>query len=157
MTSEFRFSIASKLKAHPEVVWETISTIRGVNAELWPLARMTFPEGMEDTSINTLSLGKPAFKSWILFLGFIPYDVHELTIMRVKPGREFYEHSRSVIMRDWIHERTIEPKMTGCEITDQIRFSPKISVLGYLLFIPFQIVFWNRHRNLRRRFNGSRK
>jgi hypothetical protein len=139
---EFRFSICSQLKARPEAVWNSVSTMRGVNAELWPMVRMTVPEGMEDVSISAMPLGQPAFKSRILILGFIPFDVHELTLLRVKPEREFYEHSRSLVMRDWIHERTIQPKMTGCEIVDQIRFTPKIAALGYLLFIPFRIVFW---------------
>lgn len=155
MAGEFRFTIGSRLQARPQAVWQFVTTMQGVNAELWPLARMTFPEDM--ANINALPRGKPAFTSVILFLGVIPFDWHELTLKRVEPGKGFYEHSRSFIMRDWIHERRVEPKMTGCEIVDEVRFTPKIGLLGYLLYVPFRVVFWNRHRNLRRKFKQAGK
>jgi len=39
----YSFEITSELPASPEAAWRHATNMRGVNRELWPLVRMTYP------------------------------------------------------------------------------------------------------------------
>ena len=67
------FRMASVVPAAPEAVWARATTLAGVNAELYPVARMT-----GDGEIAEGSLGR----SWILALGVLPID--DFTLARMK-------------------------------------------------------------------------
>ncbi len=67
-TKPYTFAIATALSASPERVWGHASSFAGVNRELWPLARMTYPAAMKRLTPDTVPLARVAFHSWILLL-----------------------------------------------------------------------------------------
>ena len=75
------------------------SSFAGVNKELRPLARMTFPPEFASLTSAMLLNDRPAFRSWILLFGFIPADFDDITLVELEPGRGFYERSRLLTMR----------------------------------------------------------
>ena len=50
-------------RAPAERVWAHASTFAGVNRELWPLARMTFPPAMSRLTPEAFPVGRTAFRS----------------------------------------------------------------------------------------------
>jgi hypothetical protein len=62
----FEFQVSSVLPASPDQVWARVSTMEGVNAELRPLARMTYPRDFGRLDPALVPLGKRLFRSWIL-------------------------------------------------------------------------------------------
>jgi ligand-binding SRPBCC domain-containing protein len=146
---ELRFS--SSLDASPEIVWRHATRPDGVNRELRPLLRMTFPAGLDDLTASWRP-GERLFRSWILLGGLLPVEYDDLALVEVEPGRRFLERSSLASQRVWEHERIVEPEGTGCRVTDRIRFVPRIPWLGPLHALAFRMVFRLRHRNLRRTF-----
>jgi len=124
----------------------------GVNRELFPLARMTYPRGFERLDDEPPVLGRTLFRSWILALGFIPVEYDDITLAEIDPGSRFLECSELLTQREWVHERTVEPHGAGCLIADRVHFVPRVSVLGPLHLLVFRATFWLRHRNLARIF-----
>jgi ligand-binding SRPBCC domain-containing protein len=151
MERSFGFEVRSRLAAPADVVWAHATSMRGVNAELFPLARMTHPRGLESLADRQVSLGARAFRSWILFAGILPIDFDDLTFVELEPGR-FLERSPMLSQREWQHERRVEPCPGGCEIRDRVRSVPRVAGLGPLFHTVFLLAFRLRHRNLRRRF-----
>ena len=109
------FRVSSVVRAAPEAVWERATTIAGVNAELWPLARMT-GEG----EIREGALGR----SWILALGVLPIDDDDICLEAVEPGRGFRERSRLGSCSAWHHDRTLTALADGTRIVDEVAFTP---------------------------------
>jgi ligand-binding SRPBCC domain-containing protein len=115
----------------------------GVNAELRPLVRMTFPP-------HAARIG-PDFTSTILLLGLLPIDRHRLHLDAIEPPRRFAERSSTLVHRVWRHERTLEPDGAGGTVlTDRVAFDARV---------PFPraaiaLVFAHRHRRLRRAFGA---
>jgi ligand-binding SRPBCC domain-containing protein len=60
--------------------------------------------------------------------------------------------SRKANVSQWEHERTIDSVPGGCQLTDRLRFSPRIRLLASLYTLVFKAVFRLRHRNLKRAF-----
>ncbi len=147
--------MSSRLAASPELVWSRVATMRGVNFEMRPLARMTHPPGFDALNPHTVPIGKRAFRSWILLLGVLPIDYDDLTLIRLEPGRGFHERSSMLTQRRWEHERWLDPEGTGCTITDTVSFEPRVPAVGRLLLPLFRWVFEHRHRRLRKRFSGQ--
>lgn len=154
MARRAEIRVGSRLQAPPEAVWERVITAAGVNDELRPLMRMTVPRGLEDFSIDDVEIGRPIGRSWVLLFGLIPFDYDELCLERVEPGRGFLERSRMLSQRLWEHERTIEPREGGCELTDRVAWEPRLPLPGTLLKPLIRAVFQHRHKRLRRRFGG---
>jgi ligand-binding SRPBCC domain-containing protein len=135
------FRVSSVVRAGPEAVWARASTLAGVNAELWPLARMT-GEG----TIAEGTLGR----SWILALGALPIDYDDIHLEAVEPGRAFRERSRLGSCRAWHHDRTLIALPGGTRIVDEVAFAPRLAAAGGLLAFVFEAAFRWRHRRLRR-------
>ncbi|HET7443551.1 MAG TPA: hypothetical protein VFJ57_02725 [Solirubrobacterales bacterium] len=57
--------------------------------------------------------------------------------------------------RLWEHERTIEPREGGCELTDRVAWEPRLPLPGVLLKPLIRAVFKHRHKRLQARFGGS--
>lgn len=144
--------VSSRLQAPPEAVWERVITAAGVNDELRPLLRMTVPRGLEDFGIDDVGPGQPLGRSWVLLFGLVPFDYDEICLERVDPGRGFLERSRMLSQRLWEHERTIEPRAGGCELTDRVAWEPRLPLPGALFRPLIWAVFKHRHRRLRARF-----
>ena len=142
----------------------------GVNAELMPYVRMTYPKSMSnlDDFVGEFVPGEVVFTSYLLLFGFIPFDIHWLAIDSFVDGVSFCENSSSVMHKFWKHKRTLsvvpEPTVgaggdnsgSGCngcggvDVTDEVEFCPRLPLLGYLLQYVVYAVFQNRHSKLRR-------
>jgi len=148
------FSVSSTLAASSEVLWRHATSPAGVNRELRPLLRMTFPP---DTSsiVEGWQPGRRLFRSWLLLGGVLPLEYDDLTLVELEPGRRFLERSALLSQRMWEHERTIDPLPSGCRVIDRIRFTPRIALLAALYGWVFRAVFRLRHRNLRRTFGSE--
>jgi len=128
-------------------VWEVVTSVEGVNHELWPLVRMTVPRG-SDLTLRVGDLGR----SWILLGGVVPIDYDDLHIATFEPGRGFSERSQLGSAREWHHDRSLEPLAGGCLVVDRIGFEPRVPALGGLQALFFEATFRWRHRRLRARF-----
>jgi len=146
---------SSELGADPDVVWRWVTTPRGVNDELRPWVRMTVPTAWAESSIADLSAGTRLGRSWLLFLGVVPFDFDDLHIAEVAP-RRFLEQSRLLSAPCWKHERTVVPTARGCRVRDEVSLVPHRGVqaigLARLQLRLVGAVFTHRHRRLRARF-----
>lgn len=152
MEAKFQFTVSSDLEVSPKEAWKLVGTMEGVNLELKPLAQMTFPKSKSEFNPNNIIIGKPLFRSWILLFGILPIDYDEITFQTLKTDVGFIESSKMLSQKLWQHERKLQPTPFGCKITDTIKFTPKLSFLGFFYSFSFKLAFRNRHRNLRRMF-----
>ncbi len=152
---EYGFSFSSELHAPSEEVWSHATHMRGVNQEFFPLARMTWP-GPDGGLPARPALGQRLFRSWILLFGLLPIDYDDLSFAEFEPGRRFLERSVLFSQKEWVHERVVTPTATGCQLTDSVRFTPRLRPLGPLNLVLFRLAFRWRHRNLRRLFSRGR-
>jgi len=155
MTEFQEFEYSSFLPALPGDVWTHATTMRGVNRELWPLARMTHPKNIASLDVPQLALGRRLFRSWILAGGLLPIDYDDVTFVEWEPGRRFLERSPMLTQREWRHERVVEAAAGGSIVTDRVRFAPRVAALGPLFRAIFRLSFRLRHRNLRHLFAGG--
>jgi ligand-binding SRPBCC domain-containing protein len=146
--------VSSRLEAAPEEVWSWVVTAEGVNDELRPWLRMTVPGG--DFDLNSVEIGKPIGRSWVLLFGLIPIDYDEINLVQIDPGRGFVERSRMLSQRAWEHVRTIRPVDGGALVTDAVAWEPRLPLPGAAMRPLFRGIFGHRHRRLRRRFGGVR-
>jgi ligand-binding SRPBCC domain-containing protein len=144
--------VSSRLEAAPEEIWNWVVTPEGVNDELRPWLRMTVPGG--DFNLDSVELGTPIGRSWVLFCGLIPVDFDEIQLDEIEPGRGFVERSRMLSQRAWEHARTIRPVDGGSLITDAVAWEPRLPLPGAAMKPMFKAIFGHRHRRLRRRFGG---
>jgi ligand-binding SRPBCC domain-containing protein len=135
------FRMASVVPAAREAVWARATTLAGVNAELWPVARMT-GEG----EIAEGALGR----SWILALGVLPIDYDDIRLETVEPGHRFRERSRLGSCSAWHHDRTLTAVDGGTRVVDEVAFAPRVPGTGGLLAFVFAATFRWRHRRLAR-------
>jgi len=142
----------SLLAAPPAAVWERIASMTGVNAELMPIVRMTFPRDYERLDTSAIDAGKPLFRSVLLLFGVLPIDVHWVALAKLDPGVGFLECSSSLLQRRWIHERHLEPQGDGTRIRDRVYFECRVPVLGAVLAPIVRAIFRHRHERLRRHF-----
>jgi ligand-binding SRPBCC domain-containing protein len=147
---------SSLVSAPAADVWAWVVKPEGINDEFWPWLTMSMPAAASDLSIDTLELGQPIGRSWIRLFGVLPVDYDDLTIVEVEPGRRFLEQSRLFSAPEWQHERVVEPvDAASSRITDRLTFTPR---RGFGLLGPriIRLIFWYRHRRLRRRFGAAR-
>jgi ligand-binding SRPBCC domain-containing protein len=144
--------LVSELTAPADVVWQHAASVAGINAELWPI-RMHLPHNPE----LLIRLAETGGTRGVLIslLGFLPLDWHWLGIERLTPGRGFHEASSSLVMRRWVHIRTIEPTDGGCTVRDRVEFTPRVPLISPLVTPLYGAVFRRRHRVLRERFGSS--
>jgi ligand-binding SRPBCC domain-containing protein len=150
----FRFRLASVLAAPCREVWAHASSLSGVNRELFPLARMTYPAAVSKLGPENVVPGKRLFRSWILLFGLLPIDYDDITLVELEPGKYFQEESAMLTQRVWRHRRSLQQAGSGCLVTDEIEFVPRLPLLGPVFHVVFRMAFRLRHRNLRRRFGG---
>lgn len=143
---------SSLLAAPPAAVWERIASMTGVNAELMPAVRMTFPRGSERLDRHPPVAGRPLFRSVLLLFGVLPIDVHSLALASLTPGRGFLESSSSLLHRRWIHERVLDAEGAGTRIRDRVYFECRLLGLSMALTPVVRAIFHHRHAQLRRHF-----
>ena len=142
----------SQLTAPADVVWARATSIAGIRDEMRPYIRMTVPSGF--SGIESITVGEPLGRSWLLLFGVLPFDYDEICLVRMDAGRHFLERSRMLSQRVWEHERTIEPVPGGCTVTDRIAWEPRGPLPARWLAPIFGWFFRHRHRRLRRHFGG---
>jgi hypothetical protein len=152
----FRFAVSSVVPALPSRVWSRVTTMAGVNAELMPIVRMTYPPERSALDVGVVVLGQRLFRSWILLFGVLPVDYDDLTLVRLTPGVGFAEESSMLSQRQWNHERVLEDASGACRVTDRVAFEPRVAWLGPVYLVIFRLLFHHRHRRLRRAFAAAR-
>ncbi len=149
---DFTFTIESEINSTKEILWQHITQMKSINAELFPYMRMTYPVDMSEIGEREIPLQQTLFKSVILLFGFVPIDLHNLRLDKIDIGTAFYENSFSLHMRYWKHTRTISERNGKTFVKDEIHFAPRISFAGNLLLLLFKMIFRNRHKNLLKYF-----
>lgn len=137
-------------------VWAHASSMAGVNRELMPIVRMTYPRARASlAAVDDVPLDQVLFASWILLFGVIPIDRHMLRLRALDPPHGFSEDSWSWMQRRWMHRRTLEAiDATHTRVDDEVEFEPRLGgarVLGPI----YRRVFEHRHAVLRRLFGSS--
>lgn len=111
----------SAIPASADAVWARAVRLEGINHELGPWMRMTMPRGLRGKTIADIEPPARPGRSWLLFLGLIPFDYDDLGIVELGPGHRFLERSTMLSMRTWEHERTVTGLGEGaCEVTDRV-------------------------------------
>jgi hypothetical protein len=131
-----------------------VITPEGINDEMRPYLRMTLPPGVGEISPETVELGVPIGRSWILLFGLLPFDYDEVCLVRLEPGRGFLERSKMLSQQVWEHERTIELAEGGCTVTDRVSWQPHLGLPGAPLRPVIGWFFRHRHKQLQRHFGG---
>lgn len=128
----------------------------GVNREMSPWMRMTYPPEIASLDLGAVGnrLGETLFVSWVLALGFLPFERWQLAISAIGPGRRFVERSRVLSLEIWQHERSVEPCGEGAKLTDTLTFEPRVAALAPVVEKIVGAFFAHRHRKLQS-FFGS--
>lgn len=127
-----------------------------VNAELWPLVRMTVPVAWRARPLAQWVTGRVLFRSVVLLFGWLPVDVHSLKLEHIDPATGFVEGSHSWMNRLWQHERRVLPTPCGCTVTDAVSVHSRIPGVATLLLPIYRGVFRHRHRRLRALYSAPR-
>jgi ligand-binding SRPBCC domain-containing protein len=155
-TISLRFE--SRLPAPTERVWEWITSVKGISAEMWPLLRMTVPKDIRSLADVRIQPGVPLFRSYVLLFGFLPVDYSDMTLLELEPGSGFVEQSPMGSMKLWRHERHIVPcpsDPAAVLLVDQLTFQPRMMsrVAGWFV----RRLFVHRHKVLRANLGGARQ
>ena len=116
---------------------------------------MTLPRGVERLDPESVELGKPLGRSWVLLFGLLPFDYDDVTLVELEPGHRFLERSSMLSMRRWQHERIVEPVEAdgggggSSRVTDRITMEPRLGLPGSAVRPLLRAVFRHRHRRLR--------
>ncbi|MCB1154245.1 hypothetical protein KDL45_11390 [bacterium] len=153
--AEFVVEKITRLAASANEVWAHATRMDGVNAELMPLVRMTYPAEAKSLSIADAPTGEFLFNSLLLAFGVLPFDVHRLRLAHVGPGRSFREDSTTWLQRRWQHERWVEDDGAGCTVRDRVTVTPRLGFTTPMVRGIVRFVFAHRHRRLAARFGAE--
>jgi ligand-binding SRPBCC domain-containing protein len=148
--------VSSEIPRPAADVWSRAVTEEGINHELSPILRMTMPAGLRGKTVDTVEVGVPLGRSWILLGGFLPVDYDDLRLAELEPGRRFLERSRTLAFSVWQHERVVEPAGEGsCTVIDRLGFELKRGIASIpgaarLATAIVRFLFRHRHRRLAR-------
>jgi len=146
--------ISSRVHASPETVLDRVSRLDGVNQELWPVMKMTWPREADGRSLFEAPLNQPLFRSWLLLFGVLPVDFDDIALASVDPSSGFVESSTMMSMRTWRHERRVTKLPDGgARVSDTLTFTPRIPGTGAVLAAIVSALFHHRHRRLARLFH----
>ncbi|HEU4736325.1 MAG TPA: hypothetical protein VFS48_04775 [Solirubrobacterales bacterium] len=148
-------SVSSRLAAPPAEVWARVISPAGINDEMRPYLRMTLPPGVEQLDPESVEIGVPIGRSWILLFGLLPFDYDDVCLARLEPGHGFLERSKMLSQRSWEHERTLQPTAEGCLVTDRVRWQPRLGLPARPLRPLIGWFFRHRHKRLRLHFGGA--
>ena len=146
----------SNLAASAQTVWAEASTMTGVNAELGPWLRMSYPARAERLGDADVAAGTVFFWSWLLLFGLLPIDRHALRLERLYPGAGFDERSHSLSQKSWVHRRrVVRISDSSCMLTDELEFTPRIALMAAFLKPVVTALFRHRHRRLMARYGEA--
>jgi ligand-binding SRPBCC domain-containing protein len=127
-------------------VWAGVTTPEGVNAELMPFVRMTFPPGSMNDLLDR-PRDEPIGVCWLLAFGLLPFDRHVL-VMHEVGERHFIETSHSALQKLWRHERYVEPAGQGCTVRDVVTPIPRLGFAAPITRAIAAAIFRHRHKRL---------
>ncbi len=138
-------------------VWQHATSMRGVNDELTPWVRMTYPAQLASLDdADDSALGSVVFHSWLLAGGAVPFDRHALGLVEIETrddGGAFVEESTSWLQSRWRHERDVVALGDDrCLVTDRLTIVPRVPVARPLVAVVAPWLFTRRHRRLVDRF-----
>jgi ligand-binding SRPBCC domain-containing protein len=138
----------SELSASPERVWDWMTSVRGVQTELWPIMKMTAPKSVAKMTDVPVELGRPLFRSWVFLFGLLPIDRSDLTLVSLDAGSGFVEESPMLSMKLWRHERRISRRGDKTVVSDTLTFEPRFArpLVEWLIRKTFE----HRHRVLQK-------
>jgi ligand-binding SRPBCC domain-containing protein len=156
MSDAISLRFESKLRAPAERVWEWITSIEGISAEMWPFFRMTTPKGIRSLRDLQIRPGARMFRSYVFLFGVLPIDYSDMTLLELNAGQGFIEQSPMGSMKLWRHERRIVPCPTDPSavlLIDQLTFSPRMAkrLVGWFI----RRVFIHRHEVIKRNLNSA--
>jgi hypothetical protein len=150
--SKQRLTFVSNVPTSVDELWSWSTSIRGIQAEMWPVLKITFPKGMTHIDKDT-ALGTPLCRCHFLLLGIFPMDMSKLTFVELEPGRRFVEQSPLFSMRSWRHERIVTATASGASVTDNLEFTPRFAAPLVKWFV--KLFFEHRHAVLERTFRQN--
>ena len=156
MNDAISLRFESKLHAPAERVWEWITSIEGISAEMRPFFRMTTPKGVRSLDDVEIKPGVRMFRSYVFLFGVLPIDYSDMTLVELDPGWGFVEQSPMGSMKLWRHERRIVPCPSdpgAVWLVDQLTFCPRVAQRFVGWFISQ--VFTHRHKVLRANLGGA--
>ena len=155
MPIPIELDFASRVATPGVDLWAVASTMAGVNAELRPLVRMTFPHDRASLVDHDVVPGEVVFRGWLLLFGVLPIDRHSLGLERVL-DLGFDEESSSWLQQRWRHERRIVDHGDGTStVTDHVVVVPRIAISRSIVAAMVGVVFRHRHRRLTERFGSA--
>jgi hypothetical protein len=152
VTLEFQ----STLRASRTELWNWITDITCLRKEMMPFLRMTAPRGVARLTDVQVTLGKPLFRSWILYFGVLPLDYSKVTLLSFAFEQGFVEQSPMASMRVWRHTRQIlpHPELSNTSILrDTLEFQPRFLHAFTVWFV--RCFFTHRHSVLRRELGDA--
>ena len=157
MSDTISFRFESKLRASTERVWEWITSVKGISAEMWPYFRMTVPKDIVSLEDVDIKLGVRMFRSYVFLFGVLPIDYSDMTLLELNIGEGFIERSPMGSMKLWRHERRIVPcpsDPNAVLLVDQLTFQPCMArhLVGWFI----RRVFVHRHAVLKANLGGAR-
>jgi ligand-binding SRPBCC domain-containing protein len=156
MNKDISLRFESKLHAPTELVWEWITSVKGISAEMWPFFRMTTPKGIRSLSDLHINPGVRMFRSYVFLFGVLPIDYSDMTLVELDDGLGFVEQSPMGSMKLWRHERRIVPcpsDPSAVLLVDQLTFRPRIA--RHLVEWFIRHVFTHRHKVIRANLDGA--
>jgi len=154
---EISLRFESTLHASRERVWEWISSVQGIQAEMWPWLRMTAPRSVRSLADVPFQPGVRMFRSFVFLFGVLPIDYSDLTLLELDAGSGFVEQSPMGSMKLWRHGRRVLPcdsDESSVRLVDQLTFRPRLARGLVRWFIGR--VFAHRHAVLRATFGDAR-
>jgi ligand-binding SRPBCC domain-containing protein len=154
------FEHRTRLGADAQSGWDSVTTPAGINAEFQPWMRMTVPRRLRAMRLDEVELGVRICRSWVLLLGVVPFEYDDIVLVERGPGLRFLERSSTLAANTWQHERTVEPRGSGCEVIDRLRLELRPSLArvpgsAALVRRVVRAIFDHRHRRLTGRFGSS--
>ena len=148
---DFCFTHTSTVNCEINALWLHITEMKNVNYELYPIVQMTFPKDKSEIGSKDVPLETFLFRSIVLLFTFIPIDLHYIRLDAVVTGSSFYENSVTAQHRYWRHRRSLRAvpgEENSTIVRDEVHFSPRLYLLGYLLLPIYKLVFASRHTRL---------
>lgn len=139
--------ITSRVPRPVHELWPIVTSADGVNAELSPLLKMTFPSNGFDFSKAPLK--QTLFTSWILLLGFLPFDRHNFVLHEIGSSH-FIETSHTLLQKLWRHERYLTTQGDSTDVLDVVTVLPRLSFMKPLTNRIVAFIFRHRHKQLSR-------
>ncbi len=137
-----------------EEVWERVASWEGVNHELGPILTMSHPARYAKVA-DVPADGQVHFTSYFKLGGVVPFDAHRITFRELVVPSHFDECSSNLLLRRWLHHRSVTPTEDGVCVRDRCSLVPRIPGTGALLARIYAAIFRRRHRRLRAWFSEA--